>query len=296
MIFGMTFYQICWYFLIYSFLGWVVEVIYHAVTRGKVINRGFLNGPVCPIYGFGVLSVFALINLLKNLGLPMNSFWIFVFGCALATLIELFGGWLLDKFFHARWWDYSDRPMNLNGYICVQFSILWGIAILIVVKIFQGFIEKQSLFVNASKPGWIAAAILMAVYFADLILTVAVIRGFNQKLGKLEKISGEIRAVSDKLSSAVGNRTISVAQKIGEERVQANLAKMEWRDSVNEKKDSMEKALLEKQEKLQKHFDEIASSMTSNSLFGTGRILKAFPGMKHRMHSGVIEMLKKKMK
>ena len=281
MIFGMTFYQICWYFLIYSFLGWVVEVIYHAVTRGKVINRGFLNGPVCPIYGFGVLSVFALINLLKNLGLPMNSFWIFVFGCVLATLIELFGGWLLDKFFHARWWDYSDRPMNLKGYICVQFSILWGIAILIVVKIFQGFIEKQSLFVNASKPGWIAAAILMAVYFADLILTVAVIRGFNQKLGKLEKISGEIRAVSDKLSSAVGNRTISVAQKIGEERVQANLAKMEWRDSVNEKKDSMEKALLEKQEKLQKHFDEIASSMTSNSLFGTGRILKAFPGMKH---------------
>ena len=58
MICGMTYYQICWYFLLYSFGGWVVEVIFHAVALGKVVNRGFLNGPVCPVYGFGVLSVF----------------------------------------------------------------------------------------------------------------------------------------------------------------------------------------------------------------------------------------------
>ena len=62
MICGMTYYQICWYFLIYSFGGWALEVVYHAVACGKVINRGFLNGPVCPVYGFGVLSVFAMMN------------------------------------------------------------------------------------------------------------------------------------------------------------------------------------------------------------------------------------------
>ena len=75
MICGMTYFQICLYFLFYSFGGWVVEVIFHAVTLGKVINRGFLNGPVCPVYGFGVLSVFALLNTLQS-GLP-DGCWMY---------------------------------------------------------------------------------------------------------------------------------------------------------------------------------------------------------------------------
>ena len=81
----MTYYQICWYFLVYSFGGWVVEVIFHAVTLGKVINRGFLNGPVCPVYGFGVISVFAMINTLQSSGYQMSDGMIFIFGVILAT-------------------------------------------------------------------------------------------------------------------------------------------------------------------------------------------------------------------
>lgn len=73
MICGMTYFQICLYFLIYSFGGWVVEVIFHAVALGKVINRGFLNGPVCPVYGFGVLSVFALLNTIQGSGRQMSD-------------------------------------------------------------------------------------------------------------------------------------------------------------------------------------------------------------------------------
>ena len=73
MICGMTYFQICLYFLVYSFGGWVVEVIFHAVALGKVINRGFLNGPVCPVYGFGVLSVFALLNTIQSGGHQMSE-------------------------------------------------------------------------------------------------------------------------------------------------------------------------------------------------------------------------------
>ena len=77
MIFGMTFYQILWYFLEYSFIGWVVEVVFHAVTKGKIINRGFLNGPVCPIYGTGMLGVLMISNLisssLENAGITLES-------------------------------------------------------------------------------------------------------------------------------------------------------------------------------------------------------------------------------
>lgn len=97
MICGMTYYQICWYFLIYSFGGWVVEVIFHAVTLGKVINRGFLNGPVCPVYGFGVISVFAMINTLQSSGHQMSNGMIFLFGVILATTVELRIIQLLDR-------------------------------------------------------------------------------------------------------------------------------------------------------------------------------------------------------
>ena len=89
MICGMTYYQICWYFLIYSFGGWGVEVIFHAVALGKVVNRGFLNGPVWPVYGFGVLSVFAMINTLQSSGYQMSDGMIFLFGIILATVVEL---------------------------------------------------------------------------------------------------------------------------------------------------------------------------------------------------------------
>ena len=124
----MTYFQICLYFLVYSFGGWVVEVIFHAVALGKVINRGFLNGPVCPVYGFGVLSVFALLNTIQSGGHQMSEGMIFVFGFVLATAVELIAGWLLDVCFHARWWDYSDKPLNFHGYICLEFSLIWGLA------------------------------------------------------------------------------------------------------------------------------------------------------------------------
>ena len=144
MICGMTYYQIFWYFLIYSFGGWVIEVIFHAVALGKVVNRGFLNGPVCPVYGFGVLSVFAMINTLQSSGYQMSDGMIFLFGIILATVVELIAGWLLDVCFHARWWDYSDKPLNFHGYICLEFSIIWGLAIVLVVKVFQKYVENHT--------------------------------------------------------------------------------------------------------------------------------------------------------
>ena len=117
-------------FFVYSFLGWGVEVAFHAVSLGKLVNRGFLNGPVCPIYGFGMLGILTLLAPLEN-----NLFWLFLGGMAVTTTIELVGGWALYKLFHTRWWDYSDLPMNLGGYICAQFSLYWGIGTLLMIKL-----------------------------------------------------------------------------------------------------------------------------------------------------------------
>ena len=114
----MTLYEMLWFFAIYSVIGWIIEVAYHAVTMGKVINRGFLNCPLCPVYGSGVLMVFAVLGLLgKILGTGSNveslSAWIlFGVGIVFATLVEFIAGFLLDKLFHARWWDYRDRKIG----------------------------------------------------------------------------------------------------------------------------------------------------------------------------------------
>lgn len=294
MICGMTCYQICWYFLIYSFGGWVIEVIFHAVALGKVVNRGFLNGPVCPVYGFGVLAVFAMINTLQSSGYQMSDGMIFLFGIILATIVELIAGWLLDVCFHARWWDYSDKPLNFHGYICLEFSIIWGLAIVFVVKVFQKYVENHTLPHADSTFGWILLAILYCVYLADFIVTVAVIRGLNKKLTRLNKIRSDMRIVSDKISDTVANTTIDTAQVIEEGKVQTALAKAELRETAEMKKEQSIEKLRKKRTELQREFDELSNSITNHTIVGQGRIIKAFPEMKHRYYHELIQELRKK--
>ena len=294
MICGMTCYQICWYFLIYSFGGWVIEVIFHAVALGKVVNRGFLNGPVCPVYGFGVLSVFAMINTLQSSGYQMSDGMIFLFGIILATVVELIAGWLLDVCFHARWWDYSDKPLNFHGYICLEFSIIWGLAIVFVVKVFQKYVENHTLPHADSTFGWILLVILYCVYLADFIVTVAVIRGLNKKLTRLNKIRSDMRIVSDKISDTVANTTIDTAQVIEEGKVQTALAKAELRETAEMKKEQSIEKLRKKRTELQREFDELSNSITNHTIVGQGRIIKAFPEMKHRYYHELIQELRKK--
>ena len=295
MICGMTYFQICLYFLFYSFGGWVVEVIFHAVALGKVINRGFLNGPVCPVYGFGVLSVFALLNTIQSGGLVMSEGMIFVFGFVLATLVELIAGWLLDVCFHARWWDYSDKPLIFHGYICLEFSLIWGLAIVMVVKVFQKYVENQASHTPATWE-WVVMAILYAAYFADFVVTVATIRGLNKKLTRLDKVSSDMRIVSDKLSNTLATTTIDTVQKVGEGKVQVTLAKAELRDATIAQKDKSIEMLRTKKAELQAQFDELSGSITNHTVFGQGRIIKAFPEMKHRDYFELIQELKKKLK
>ena len=125
-----SWFQILWYFYIYGFLGWCSEVAFAAVAHGKFVNRGFLNGPVCPIYGFG-MSLVLLVLLPFSDNIPL----LFIGGALLTSAIELVGGWALKKFFHTTWWDYSDQPFNLGGYICLKFSILWGLCVVVVIRI-----------------------------------------------------------------------------------------------------------------------------------------------------------------
>jgi uncharacterized membrane protein len=111
-------------------LGWSVEVIYAFVKTKKFINRGFLYGPFCPIYGVGVIVIYSLSELITNafIGKPPSLITIFMITTVITTLLELVTGATMSTLFHTKWWDYSERKFNYRGYICLEFSILWGAA------------------------------------------------------------------------------------------------------------------------------------------------------------------------
>ena len=208
---------------------------------------------------------------------------------------EMIAGWLLDVCFHARWWDYSDKPFNFHGYICLEFSLIWGLAIVMVVKVFQKYVESHASHTPATWE-WIVIAVLYAVYLTDFIVTVAVIQGLNKKLTRLDKVRSDLRIVSDKLSDTLATTTIGTAQKVGEGKVQATLAAAELRDATAAQREKSIEMLRIKRAELQAQFEELSSSITNHTVVGQGRIIKAFPKMQHRDYSELIQELKKRLK
>ena len=123
------FYIFILYFAIYSILGWGCEVIYCSLPAKRFINRGFLNGPYCPVYGIGALIVLYLLEPYKT-----SPFLVFLLGIFLTSLLEYITSYILEKTFHAHWWDYSKRKYNIYGRVCLLNSTLFGILSLGVVN------------------------------------------------------------------------------------------------------------------------------------------------------------------
>lgn len=126
------FYNLLFYFAIYSFAGWCGEVVFATVRHGKFVNRGMLHGAYCPIYGFGLITVIVCLT-------PIKDSWLLLFAgsAVLTTVLEFITGFVLDKLFGRRWWDYSDKKFNIGGYICPQFTVVWGLACLLIMKVVQ---------------------------------------------------------------------------------------------------------------------------------------------------------------
>ena len=117
-----TLYQLLWFFLVYSFLGWLLETAAAAARKGKLLNRGFLNAPFSPVYGEAAVLFAVFLPELKS-----APFFLFVGGMLLATALELVTGALLERIFGQKWWDYSQEPWNFNGHICLKYSLVWGL-------------------------------------------------------------------------------------------------------------------------------------------------------------------------
>jgi len=160
-------------FLFYAVIGWCMEVVVSLVQRHKFINRGFMIGPYCPIYGTGTLFITLFLSKYKS---DLVVFLIMtMFSC---TLLEYGTGYIMEKVFHARWWDYSDKKFNLNGRVCLDTMIPFGILGIAVVYIFNPFIMKYMLLIPFIIRK-ILAIMLAIVFLVDLAISTKVISNLN---------------------------------------------------------------------------------------------------------------------
>lgn len=259
-----------YWFFVYGLLGWCAEVIFAAVKEHRLVNRGFLCGPICPIYGFGMVALLYAARALGAPGLPLSVPVVFVVGGVLTTLLELIGGWGLYRLFRIRWWDYTGIPFNLGGYICPQFSLLWGLGSVVMVKGLHPLLARlgDRIPLQALLP---LDLILLLVFAVDTAASAAAAAGLDRKLKEIDELRARLRRTSDRLTELLGTGAMTADTLLDEQKLQLALARMERRDDAE--------AL---REELTTHAAALRARLREMDLdrFGARRLLRAFPRMR----------------
>lgn len=245
------------YFPIYAFLGWCLEVIYASVNTGKFVNRGFLNGAVCPIYGVGAVLLIIFLTPLSN-HLPL----LFLASVTIASLLELVGGYMLEKLFHMRWWDYTEEPFNIGGFICLKFSLMWGLAGIFLMKLIQPMIAGILSHLPTT-PVLLIICIFYLILITDCLITIIAIAHLNRDLKQVHDLSRLIRAGSDTLAENLGTFAVDTSEKL------------------DNRKDELVENLTKELEELLSHQTRIRA-----------RLLKAFPNAKHDRDRRALDTLR----
>lgn len=211
------------YFIIYSFLGWCCETVYCSILQKKFVNRGFLYGPLCPIYGCGALLVLYLLRDVRASILPL-----FLSGMVVTTILEYLTSVLLEKLFHMKWWDYSAMPFNINGRVCLLNSCEFGALSVFVVMVLHPAVTR----LVGRIPGpvqLLLAGLLSAAILTDTIYTV---HGILILKGKLDDIYLQIDEIRLKTEEGAQRLRLAVAEKQDEVRET-------WYSRTDELKDAL---------------------------------------------------------
>lgn len=291
-----NFYELVWIFIIYAFFGWCTEVSYAALDTGKFVNRGFLNGPYCPIYGCGIVIVVTILTPLKE-----NLLLLFVGSVLLTTTLEFLTGYILEKAFHNKWWDYSDKPFNVKGYICLKFSILWGLACTFVMEILHPAIYKLITWIPFL-PGVILLIILMGIFAVDCCITVSTILKFNRHLKIMEDLAASIHRLSDEIGENIYENVSDILER--SEQFQEDHAQFiekitetteTTRTRISQTTEAARVRLLDVREEKQRQLAELREKyekLFAEKNKGFHRLLRAFPDMRSRDNNEMLEKYK----
>lgn len=274
-------YQMFHMFIFWSFVGWGIEVCWMTLETGEYQNRGFLNMPICPIYGFGVIMVTVFFRPVSHTVIPL-----FVVTSILCTAFELLVGLGMEKLFGARWWDYSHERYNYKGYICLKISILWGMGCVIVIRLVQPMVEK---FIDLMpvKMGLALIMLWSVLIVIDLISSICAVNKLNNRLKQIDEISKIMLMSAVKIGENLSQETLDVKGKY---------------DKFIEAKDAKTLALKQRYEKIVSAADfkvsewkEKYEGLVNTRDYSVERLLKAFPHMRSISYSESMDTLRKRL-
>ncbi|MGL4876332.1 MAG: putative ABC transporter permease [Clostridium sp.] len=237
------------YFTIYSFIGWIVECVYCAIIDKTWVNRGFLNGPVCPVYGVGSICVVWGLSSYKN-----NIIMLFLIAVIVTTIVEYITAVILEKMFNLKWWDYSTYKFNYKGRICLLNSVLFGLGSVVLVKFIQPFIQ-EFVYVAKIEYGFYLALVLSLILIVDFIITLLSLINMKNVLERLCVIKDEFKLLEVTL------------EKFNESEFKKGFYKLK------EKKESGDA-----KNKIEEFYNKIKELKENSAV--QKRILKAFPHVK----------------
>jgi len=259
--------------MIYSFFGWIYESILCSITSGSLVNRGFLNGPVCPVYGFG-----ALVVILAFWWEPGIQVWnLFFSSMVLTCTLEYLTSWAMEKLFHARWWDYSQYRFNINGRVCLLGAVAFGAFSVLLIKVVH---PRVSAFVDGFSPAAItaASAALFLTGAADCMVTVRHILALNGRLAEIQAAIDAYRAQSRQRAEALGQR------------LQARLEESVAASGLEELRERLEERFEESV-----HNSRRVQALLELRSFQDRRLLRAFPHLSSTRYGDALKKLRERI-
>lgn len=289
-------YFVFYNWILYSFFGWIYESCYVSVKTKKIVNRGFLNGPIIPIYGFGGTII----------GLTLSSYkgqylLVFLMGMMLASILEYLTSFSMELIFRAKWWDYSDRKFNIHGRVCLEASLFWGLLSIVVTSVIQPFVTYLIQFIPR-KSGEITGYVFIFIIFVDFIITVSSTIALRQRVSAIHKfriefkeylLNTKIYEAKEELFDRYEESPISDIMDKIKRRLEVNYEKVTGRHNDIETFD-----LKRKQEHIHdglRGYAKRLQKITGYRNYIHVRILKAFPNFKVPNKEGALKELKEKL-
>lgn len=230
-------------FFIYGFFGWIFETTYVSLRKRKFVNRGFLRGPILPIYASG-----AIIILFATIPFQGNFVAIYFAGMIAATLLELVVGLAMESIFKVKYWDYSNQKIQYKGVICLSSSLAWGFLTLFLTQVIHKPVERI-LYSVPEAAQYPAAVILSFIFTVDVVLSVRTALDMRKMLEQMEKMRLELKAMEAQLAAQIEER-IENAKENAEEKAEA------VRDAVENRVTAMKENAEERAENMREAVEE----------------------------------------
>lgn len=279
MIFGLPITFILLDFYVFAFFGWVYESSFVSIRDRKLTNRGFLIGPVIPLYGVGAVVVYLLLRPFSHI--PSLLYFM---GMVIATVVEYIASLILEKAFHTQWWDYSKEPYNFRGRIALIPSMFWGVLSLLLFDVLQpvatviiDFVPEETV-----RP---LLTVLFIVTAGDVIYTIFTMIGFRKQLERIYEFRKELEYMTEELSLGALLESLRSEKEWSDKSGIRSFS--EWKEFFEQKLASLRTGSEGKdgrlnavEERFRQYWENRNRFLSRHPLTGNQRLLDAFPNMK----------------